>query len=226
MKTIPNFSRQALQDLNNSYRHLSPEQRLSKCFNSFPDAGILLTSSFGSSAAVLLKLVSEIHPGQEIFFIDTGFHFPETISYKNYLIHLFDLKVTELSPEAETIEFIKENRLWEKDPQHYSYLTKVKPLESVKRSKSVWISGLMAWQTEHRANLDIFEIRDSILKFHPLLDISEEDADSYFKEFHLPYHPLVFKGYDSIGCIHTTSPGKGRSGRWAGSSQTECGLHL
>src|SRR5690625_2175313 len=108
MKTIPYFSRQALQDLNNSYRHLSPEQRLSKCFNSFPDAGILLTSSFGSSAAVLLKLVSEIHPGQEIFFIDTGFHFPETISYKNYLIHLFDLKVTELSPEAETIEFIKE----------------------------------------------------------------------------------------------------------------------
>jgi len=84
----------------------------------------------------------------------------------------------------------------------------------------------MRWQTEHRADLDIFEVRRGIIKFNPMIDVTQAERDQYIREHDLPFHPLVAKGYSSIGCLHCTVPGDGRSGRWVGKPKTECGLHL
>ena len=105
-------------------------------------------------------------------------------------------------------------------------INKVEPLEEIKQDYDIWASGLMSWQTEHRSSLDIFEERNGIIKFYPLIDVSKEQRDNYIREHRLPFHPLVAKGYASIGCAHCTVPGDDRSGRWNNSPKTECGLHL
>jgi phosphoadenosine phosphosulfate reductase len=96
----------------------------------------------------------------------------------------------------------------------------------VKKKYKIWISGLMQWQSDHRASLDIFEERGDILKFYPLLDISKKERDDFISKHQLPFHPLVAKGYPSIGCKHCTLPGEDRDGRWNNNPKTECGLHL
>ncbi|HET7360591.1 MAG TPA: phosphoadenosine phosphosulfate reductase family protein, partial [Salinimicrobium sp.] len=91
---------------------------------------------------------------------------------------------------------------------------------------TLWVSGLMEWQSDHRATLNIFEKRGEIVKFYPLLDVSKAERDEYIEKHQLPFHPLVAKGYSSIGCTHCTVPGEDRSGRWNNNPKTECGLHL
>jgi phosphoadenosine phosphosulfate reductase len=88
------------------------------------------------------------------------------------------------------------------------------------------VSGLMEWQSDHRASLDIFENRGEILKFYPLLDVTKEERDEFIAKHKLPFHPLVKKGYQSIGCSHCTVAGEERNGRWNNNPKTECGLHL
>ena len=83
---------------------------------------------------------------------------------------------------------------------------KVKPLDLIKSKYDVWVSGLMKWQSDHRATLDVFELRGDILKFYPLLDITKAERDLYIEKYNLPFHPLVSKGYNSIGCKHCTIP--------------------
>ena len=84
----------------------------------------------------------------------------------------------------------------------------------------------MEWQSDHRSTLDVFELRGDILKFYPLLDISKQQRHAYIAAHDLPFHPLVAKGYNSIGCKHCTVPGDDRNGRWNNNPKTECGLHL
>ena len=84
----------------------------------------------------------------------------------------------------------------------------------------------MSSQNKHRGNLKVFEQKDDIIKFYPLIDKSENDAKEYIKKNKLPDHPLLKAGYNSVGCFHCTVAGKGRSGRWVNKSKTECGLHL
>ena len=84
----------------------------------------------------------------------------------------------------------------------------------------------MNWQSDHRNSLNIFEQKETILKFYPLLDIGYSERDQFIIDHHLPFHPLKSKGYSSIGCFHCTTPGENRNGRWNNSPKTECGLHL
>lgn len=99
------------------------------------------------------------------------------------------------------------------------------PLEPVKAAHKVWISGLMRHQTRFRERLRIFEKQGDIIKFHPLIDFTEEEVAAYMEQYRLPAHPLEAGGYGSVGCTHCTRRGEGRSGRWQGTNQTECGLH-
>ena len=161
-----------------------------------------------------------------MLFIDTGYHFEETLTYKTYLKKIYDLRVREVKADADKHQFTTDNRSWTQDPEYCCKINKVEPLEKLKRSYQVWISGLMRWQSDHRATLDIFEARDGILKFYPLLDVSRAAREAYVTQHLLPFHPLQSKGYFSIGCTHCTKPGKGREGRWNNSPKTECGLHL
>lgn len=215
-----------IKNLNKKYRKLTVKQRVIELYNDFNEAEVMLTSSFAATSAFLLRVFAKTNPAQKIYFIDTGYHFKETILYKEKLTKLYGLNVESISAEKWKHDFTTKDETWKKDPNLCCSINKVEPLNTIKEQFTVWVSGLMEWQSDHRATLDIFEERGGILKFYPLLDVSKKDRDKYIKEHDLPFHPLVEKGYFSIGCKHCTVPGKDRDGRWNNNPKTECGLHL
>lgn len=220
------YSPERIADLNKKYEGLTPKQRIQQLYKDFPESDVMLTSSFAATSAFLLKLFSEVNEEQKVYFIDTGYHFEETLIYKDYMTKLYNLNVVEVKAEDWKHDFTQKDRTWEKDPDYCCQINKVEPLEEIKKNFKVWVSGLMKWQSDHRSSLNVFEERNGILKFYPLLDVTREERDQFIKDHHLPFHPLVSKGYYSIGCSHCTKPGKGREGRWNNSPKTECGLHL
>jgi phosphoadenosine phosphosulfate reductase len=186
----------------------------------------MLTSSFAATSAFLLKLFSDTNKSQKVYFIDTGYHFKETIIYKEYLTLLYELNVESVRADASVHKITTEDQTWKTNPDYCCSVNKVEPLDVLKKEHTVWVSGLMAWQSDHRESLDIFEERKGILKFYPLLDVTRDERENYIKDHHLPFHPLISKGYFSIGCSHCTLAGEGREGRWNNNPKTECGLHL
>ncbi|MCC5939476.1 MAG: phosphoadenylyl-sulfate reductase [Lunatimonas sp.] len=220
------YSKEELRLLNKKYHLLSVEDRVRQLYEDFSENEVMLTSSFAATSALLLSIFAGIKPTQKIYFIDTGYHFDETLEYKQQLSELYGLDVVSVSASEEDHRFTSENQTWKSDPELCCSINKVKPLELIKKRFNVWVSGLMWWQSDHRASLDIFEERGGILKFYPLLDVSPEERDKYIQEHDYPFHPLIAKGYHSIGCKHCTVPGNDRTGRWNNSPKTECGLHL
>jgi len=225
-KVIPNISDAEIKALNKKYKALSATQRIKQLYQDFDVTDVMLTSSFAATSAFLLKLFSEINTEQTVFFIDTGYHFEDTLKYKQALTERYGLNVKSISALKEEHDFTSKDETWKKNPDFCCSINKVRPLDIIKNQYKVWVSGLMDWQSDHRSTLDIFELRGEILKFYPLLDVTKEQRDAYIEEHDLPFHPLVAKGYNSIGCKHCTVPGEDRSGRWNNSPKTECGLHL
>ncbi len=221
----PALTATELNLLNQRYRSLSISQRLHALYQDFAPTDIMVTSSFAATSAILLREVAQAQPRQKIYFIDTGNHFPETLSYKRLLTGRFALQVESLRASKKEQETTQREQTWRSDPDLCCAINKVAPLNKVKSRYGVWVSGLMAWQNPKRAQLNFFERKDGLLKFHPLLDMSAAEQGHYMAQHNLPYHPLVRHGYDSIGCTHCTRPGKNRSGRWGNSDKTECGLH-
>lgn len=213
-----------LDELNKKYLLLSPEARIQELYKDF--SKVLFTSSFGTTAAFLLHLFHKIKPNETIYFLDTTYHFNETIIYKEALTKLLNLKVVDVKPEDWKNRFTQQDKTWNSDPDLCCSINKVEPIDKIKKDFDVWVSGLMSSQTVHRQNLKVFEQKDGILKFYPLIDQSEKIAKTYMLENNLPEHPLLSQGYSSVGCFHCTVAGKGRSGRWVNKSKTECGLHL
>ena len=215
-----------LTSLNKVYKDFSIHQKVEQLYKDFNQDDIMLTSSFAATSAMLLKVFSDVNKDQLIYFIDTGYHFKETIIYKDYLTKLYDLNVVDVTAEDWKHQFTTEDKTWTKDPDMCCSINKVEPLEKIKKKYKIWISGLMKWQSDHRESLDFFEERRGMVKFYPLLEVTSDEREAFIKDHHLPFHPLVSKGYFSIGCEHCTSPGKGREGRWNNNPKTECGLHL
>ena len=213
-----------IEELNKKYGPLKPEQRLAELGKDFNK--VLYTSSFGTTAVYLLHLFSKVNREQPIYFLDTTYHFPETLEYRDRLIKLFGLKVIDLKGDEWRNNFTREDRTWEKDPDLCCSVNKVEPLEKIKPEFDVWVSGLMSSQNEYRNPLRVFEQKNDMLKIFPIIDVSEEQAYQYMLDNKLPMHPLKEKGYNSIGCTHCTVAGKAREGRWINKSKTECGLHL
>ncbi len=203
----------------------STVNRLQRLYDIFTPDEILVTSSFGTNAAYLLHLISRINPAQKIHFIDTGFHFKETLEYKRKLIKWLNLNIVEIHPDPIDHHYALKASLWETNPDHCCHLNKTKPLSKIKSNFKVWISGLIKSQTEFRSSLRLFEDNNEVIKYHPLYDLEYSEIERYVKYFNIPPHPMVGKGYESIGCTHCTAKGKGRNGRWNGKSKTECGLH-
>lgn len=220
------LSREAIAELNRRYAPLDFAERIRRLYEDFNPDKILVTSSFAATSAYFLHIIAQIRPEQVVHFIDTGFHFEETLRYRDYLVERYHLKVADIKPDRHHHAYSVNERLWESDPDLCCSVNKVNPLEEVKDRYDVWVSSLMGWQTEHRASLEIFEERRGIIKFNPMIDVTREERDAYIREHDLPFHPLVAEGYSSIGCSHCTVKGDGRSGRWQGKAKTECGLHL
>lgn len=215
-----------LKALNQKYAKKSVYHRVEALYNDFKEEDIMLTSSFAATSAFLLKVFSDINKSQIVYFIDTGYHFKETLIYKEYLTQLYDLNVESISASPENHQETLETKMWKSNPNQCCQINKVEPLDLIHKNYKIWVSGLMKWQSDYRSSLDYFEKRNGITKFYPLLDIGFIERDEFIKEHHLPFHPLKSKGYSSIGCHHCTVPGEDRSGRWNNSPKTECGLHL
>ena len=215
-----------IAELNDRYRALSPEQRVKQLYSDFAEDEVMLTSSFATNSAFLLHLFSQTAPHQKVIFIDTGYHFQETLLYKEELIELYNLKVEDVRAEEWKYEFTLKDQTWKTDQDLCCSINKVEPLQEVKQNYKVWVSGLMRWQTEHRAGLDVFEFRGGMIKFYPLIDVTKQQREEYIREHQLPFHPMVAKGFSSVGCTHCTRPGDDRSGRWVDTPKSECGLHL
>jgi phosphoadenosine phosphosulfate reductase len=122
-------------------------------------------------------------------------------------------------------EFTRKEEVWRDNPDLCCEINKVNVLDEVKSKHAVWITGLRKDQSDTRADKKIFEHDGTILKFYPIIDIDHDMVRAFSVANHLPEHPMVKFGFDSVGCRHCTQPGKGREGRWAGKGKTECGLH-
>lgn len=215
-----------IDKLNEKYTKLSVYERVEELYRDYNEEDIMLTSSFAATSAFLLKVFSDINNNQKIYFIDTGYHFDETLIYKDYLTKLYNLKVVNIKADESDHKLTLDSAMWNNNPNNCCEINKVRPLDNIKGGYKVWVSGLMKWQSDFRNSLNFFEDRQNIVKFYPLLDIDYEGRDQFIMEHHLPFHPLKSKGYSSIGCSHCTVPGEHRSGRWNNSPKTECGLHL
>lgn len=212
--------------LNSDFKGLDSRERLKKIFDFFDNRKVLMTSSFGATSIILLHMLSKIRPDHPVYMIDTGYLFPETIKFKDELVEKLNINVISVKARSNHHRFTKENQTWKYNSDLCCFINKVGPTESLKNGKEVWISGLLRYQNANREKLRVFEPKGDILKFHPIIDMTEEEIKTYSMIYELPLNPLVYQGYGSIGCIQCTSKGEGREGRWLNSSKTECGLHL
>lgn len=223
--TTPDWQDLSIELLNDIFTPLPFKKRLELLYKYFDTDEVLMTSSFGTKSVFLLHLISEIQPEQPVYFIDTTYHFPETIAYKETLTDLLRIDVRDIRPSKRENQLTREEEWWNDHPKMCCTINKVAPLEPLKAEHKIWISGLMSYQTEFRSRLKVFEKQGDIIKFHPIIDIDEGEFLYHLDIHKLPRHPLEALGFGSIGCTHCTAQGAGRSGRWKGSAKTECGLH-
>ena len=224
-KSISATKKLNVEELNAIFTPLPFKERISKLYDYFSEKEILYTSSFGTKSVFLLHLISQIKASQKVHFINTTYHFQETIDYRNQIADQFNLEVLDVVPGQKESAMTREEKWWEDHPKMCCTINKIAPLEPIIAKHSVWISGLMAYQTGFRKRLRVFEQQGDIIKFHPIVDIEEGDFLYHMGLHELPRHPLESQGFGSIGCTHCTAKGEGRDGRWKGKQKTECGLH-
>lgn len=193
---------------------------------------IALSSSFQTQSVPLLHMASLIRHDILIFFIDTGYHFWETLMFQEQLASHWQLNVLSLYRHPRWNEFTRERlrSLPVVDPNLCCFIHKVQPMQRALQDMKAWISGIRRDQTAVRANAQILELQgDGLLKINPLLNWTKEDVRRYSKEHRLPAHPLFQRGYRSIGCSPCTVAigvdDEERAGRWPGRGKVECGLH-
>ena len=219
--------------LNESYRHHSATAVLERALHDPEVGNLALVSSFGAESVVLLHLVSVVAPGTPVIFIDTQMLFPETMEYQRALaekLNLTDLRTIRADRRDTDFED-PDGTLHQFNTDACCALRKVVPLERALKGFDGWITGRKRYQAGTRAALEFFENEeDKRLKVNPLAHWGREDIEEYMVNNRLPRHPLVARGYPSIGCAPCTSPVKEgedpRAGRWRGSQKQECGIHF
>ena len=193
---------------------------------------VFTTSSFQTHSIVLLHILSKIDNSIPVYFLNTGYLFAETVSYKDQIGDLFGLNIINVLPETpKSMQKDALGRLlFTSDPDYCCHLNKVLPMEPILMQFDFWINGVRADQSAVRKQFKIEEKSkyDSI-RFHPMLDWTARDIHQYIREHNLPKHPLEDKGYLSIGCEPCTrrlDPDMAeREARWYGLNKTECGLN-
>lgn len=208
-----------------------PGEILSWVQDRFGD-GAVLTSSFQTQSLPLLHLVALHTPDLPILFLETGYHFPETLDFRDRLVENWNLNVVNLHGDkrAEYAAQQGHTPLYATDPDRCCHINKVQPLDEALEGRDAWVSGIRRDQSEARADAQLVErTPEGILRIHPLLEWTDDDVDAYIRRYNLPHHPLTEEGYESIGCAPCTEPpadgDDGRAGRWSEHDKTECGLH-
>jgi phosphoadenosine phosphosulfate reductase len=227
-----------LDVLNEMFEKQHPSRIIEWTINQFA-GDVVMTSSFGAQAAVLIHLASQIKPDIRIIFVDTGYLFPETHQFMEQVRRRFNLNVWTYRTKNDPFQYLheagEENPIWRKDVTACCAANKNEPMERAMKDlgPKAWLRGIRRDQTDKRKSDRLIEWapRYGVYAISPILNWTSRDVGLYMKQHDLPYHPLVEKGYLSIGCnpLSCTKPVQigqdPRSGRWAGTNKTECGIN-
>jgi phosphoadenosine phosphosulfate reductase len=199
---------------------MSAEDVLRFVLERFPGRAAL-ACSFQKEESVLLDMLFALEPKARVFAIDTRYLFPETYELWQEVERRYDTTVERFQGRP------VEDGLWDANPDLYLAVAKLEPLNRALLDLDAWITGIRRDQSPTRADAPklAWDERHELWKANPLADWSDDDCWAYIRERDLPYNKLHDQGYASIGDTHSTLPGKGREGRWAGTDRTECGLH-
>src|SRR5450755_4324646 len=192
---------------------------------------LCITSSM--TDAVIIDLVSRVRPGIDVIFLDTGYHFAETIGTRDAVSAVYPVNVINVTPSRTVEEQDAElgPRLYGRNPDLCCYLRKVVPLERALDPYEAWLTGVRKEETSARSDTRVVEWdpRREMVKVNPIVSWTQDQVDGYIAEHGVLVNPLVDEGYPSIGCATCTmrvAPGADpRSGRWTGTGKTECGIH-
>jgi phosphoadenosine phosphosulfate reductase len=220
-----------LNDIVESYAGLEGRQLISSAVKNHPGR-VALLSSFGAESSVLLHMVSEIASDLPVLFLDTEKLFPETLAYRDQLVH--ELKLTNLQnihPDPDDLERVDPDGILNTfDKDLCCHFRKTVPMQKAFAAYDIIISGRKRFHGATRSDLQYVSVQDGKVKLEPLASFTALDLHSYMNTHHLPSHPLKLQGFRSIGCVPCTVQGgtdaDPRAGRWAGSDKTECGIHF
>jgi phosphoadenosine phosphosulfate reductase len=184
--------------------------------------------------AVLVELAATARPGVDVLFLDTGYHFAETIGTRDAVETVYGVRIVNARP-AHTVaeqDSLLGKDLFARDPNRCCALRKVVPLQNTLAGYDAWVTGVRRVEAPTRANTPLvtYDEKFGLVKVNPIAAWTDEDMDAYIAEHNILVNPLVAAGYPSIGCAPCTAkPAPGadkRSGRWAGTGKIECGLHV
>lgn len=219
---IPTFTDAELAELSAEFERLPASKIIQWAVDHF-SPHLALTASM--TDAVLIDLAVKVDPAIEVVFIDTGYHFPETLETVERVRRHYglNLRIMTVPPHDEA--------LWQADPENCCSAVKVGQLDRALAGKAAWMSGLRRVEADSRVNAPIVA-RDlrGLVKINPIATWTDHDVAGYIADHGIIVNPLLERGYTSIGCMPCTQlptdPDDPRSGRWAGRDKTECGLHL
>jgi len=219
---VADYTDEELAELNREFERLPASKIIQWAVDSF-SPHLCLSASMND--AVLIDLAVKVDPAIEVVFIDTGYHFPETLETVERVRRRYglNLRIMTVPPHDE--------ELWKVDPENCCSAVKVGQLDRALAGKAAWMSGLRRSEAATRASAPIVA-RDlrGLVKINPIATWTDLDVEGYIADHDVPVNPLKEQGYLSIGCQPCTQlptdPDDPRSGRWAGRAKTECGLHL
>ena len=230
--TIP--TRSDVDKVNEAFQQMPASDRI-KWLHEEYGSRLVLSSSFGLQAAIMLHLVSQHASEMPVIWLDTGYLFPETYQYAEQLIEDLGINVKVYQPKLSAArQEALYGKLWEQGEEgntRYGLLNKVEPMNRALQEigADIWVSGLRRSQSSTRADRQFAEQQKQTLKVYPILDWSDSQVSAYFYDHKLPKHPLEAEGYATMGDWHSTKPlAEGESAEESrfGGSKYECGLHL
>jgi phosphoadenosine phosphosulfate reductase len=218
---LPQYSDEELAELNKEFERLPASKIIQWGVDNFAPHFCISASM---TDAVLVDLAVKVYPAIEVVFIDTGYHFPETLDTVETVRRRYGLNLRIMTVKHHDEE------LWKIDPENCCSAVKVGQLDRALMGKAAWMSGLRRVEAASRESAPIIA-RDlrGLVKINPLATWTDQDVAGYIADHDVPVNPLTMQGYPSIGCMPCTQPvadGQDpRAGRWAGLDKTECGLH-
>lgn len=222
----PEMAARAAADLEGS----TPQEILQWALDRFHPR-LAIASSMAD--AVVIDMASRIRSGVPVIFLDTGYHFAETMGTRDAIAHKYAADVLTVSPRRTVAEQDAEfgPKLHDRDPDSCCRMRKVEPLEIALGSYDAWASGIRREETDDRSSTSVVEwdAKREKVKVNPLAAWTQAQVDAYIEEHDVIVNPLLAAGYPSIGCAPCTRPVQEsedtRAGRWAGQGKSECGLH-
>jgi len=221
-----------LTRLNRRFESAPAEDILTWAITDF-GTGLSIGTSFGASGMALMDIALRIDPDVDIFYVDTGYFFPETLDLIRRTQERYGRSFRRVTPEQTVAQQEADHgpTLYAQNPDLCYQLRKIQPMETTQRDSTAWVSALRRDQSSTRTQTPVvrWNGRHSVAKIAPLARWSEEDVWSYIHHYNLPYNELHDQNYPSIGCWPCTRAVKAgsdlRAGRWSGQAKTECGLH-